>query len=89
MSAIPPERGGRVIVVGVDFGTTFTGVAYAESQRPDRVHVINAWPNHAGREEQSGKVQTKIRYNGDGTFQWGALIPPDAPHDEVLEHFKL
>lgn len=78
-----------MIVVGVDFGTTYTGVAYADSQRPDKIHVIKAWPNHAGTEEQSGKIQSKLRYQGDGAFQWGAMISPDAPHDEVLEYFKL
>lgn len=81
--------GDRTIVVGIDFGTTFTGVAYASSERPDRVHVLQNWPNHVGKDDISGKVPTRLCYKGDGTFDWGALIPADAPIDEVLEYFKL
>lgn len=87
MASISPNPGDRVIIVGVDFGTTYTGVAYADSQKPEKVHVISTWPNHAGRDEHSGKIQTKLRYLDDGTVQWGAMIPPDA--NEILECFKL
>lgn len=81
--------GGRKIVVGIDFGTTFSGVAWAQSVRPDRISVVNVWPNHAGRDEISGKVPTKLSYTGDGNVVWGFQIPPDAPRDDVLEYFKL
>lgn len=79
----------RKIIIGVDFGTTFSGVAWAESQKPDRIEVLRVWPDHTGRDESSGKVPTKLRYTDGGGFEWGFQISPDAPRDDILEHFKL
>ncbi|KAF7559220.1 hypothetical protein G7046_g4942 [Stylonectria norvegica] len=80
----------RKIIVGIDFGTTYSGVAWAETQRPDRRTAITTWPvSKTIREgESSDKVPTKLRYNGDDV-QWGFSIPLTAPQDEVIEWFKL
>ncbi|KZL82583.1 hsp70-like protein, partial [Colletotrichum incanum] len=80
----------RKIVVGIDFGTTYSGVAWAETQRPDRRTAITTWPiSKIVREgESSDKVPTKLRYAGD-EVQWGFSIPITAPQDEVVEWFKL
>lgn len=79
----------RTIVVGLDFGTTFTGVAYADSQIPHAIHVIQDWRNDQGGMSTTSKVPTKLCYTNDGSFQWGAQVPPHAPHDDVLQYFKL
>ncbi|KAG7053623.1 Hsp70-like protein [Colletotrichum scovillei] len=81
---------GRKIIVGIDFGTTYSGVAWAETQRPDRRTAITTWPiSKTIREgESSDKVPTKLRYAGD-EIQWGFSIPVTAPQDEVVEWFKL
>lgn len=80
----------RKIIVGIDFGTTYSGVAWAETQRPDRRVAVTSWPisktNHEG--ESSDKVPTKIRYSGD-KVEWGFSIPMDAPSDQIMEWFKL
>lgn len=89
MEAVAKNLSDRTIVLGLDFGTTFTGVAYADSQRPDVINVIQDWPNHLGKQELSGKVPTKLCYEADGSFLWGAQVGPDAPHGDVLEYFKL
>ena len=80
----------RKIIVGIDFGTTYSGVAWAETQRPDRRTTITTWPINASiREgESSDKVPTKLRYAGKDV-QWGFSIPITAPQDEVIEWFKL
>ncbi|KAL4758710.1 Hsp70 family protein [Aspergillus foveolatus] len=72
----------RKLVIGIDFGTTFTGVAWAETRRPDHISVIEAWPSHIGAREgiSSVKVPTELRYtktpNADGeTVEWGFQIP--------------
>lgn len=80
----------RKIIVGIDFGTTYSGVAWAETQRPDRRTAITTWPvSKTIREgESSDKVPTKLRYNGDDV-EWGFSIPITAPQDEVIEWFKL
>ncbi|KFA49615.1 hypothetical protein S40293_06616 [Stachybotrys chartarum IBT 40293] len=80
----------RKIIVGIDFGTTYSGVAWAETQRPDRRTTITSWPvSKTIREgESSDKVPTKIRYAGSDV-QWGFSIPLAAPQHEVMEWFKL
>ncbi|KAL4988050.1 hypothetical protein BDW68DRAFT_197008 [Aspergillus falconensis] len=72
----------RKLVIGIDFGTTFTGVAWAETRRPDHISVIESWPSHIGTQEgiSSVKVPTELRYtkspdvNGE-TVEWGFQIP--------------
>lgn len=80
----------RKIIIGIDFGTTYSGVAWAETQRPDRRTTITSWPiSKTTREgESSDKVPTKLRYH-NGEIQWGFSIPITAPQDEVIEWFKL
>lgn len=80
----------RKIVVGIDFGTTFSGVAWAETQRHDRRSAITSWPiSKTTREgESSEKVPTKLRYS-EGNIEWGFTIPPTAPPGEIVEWFKL
>ncbi|KAF6817805.1 Chaperone protein DnaK [Colletotrichum sojae] len=80
----------RKIIVGIDFGTTYSGVAWAETQRSDRRTAITTWPiSKTIREgESSDKVPTKLRYAGK-EVQWGFSIPMNAPQDEIIEWFKL
>lgn len=80
----------RKIIVGIDFGTTYSGVAWAETQRPDRRTAITSWPvSKTIREgESSEKVPTKLRYVG-GKAEWGFSIPITAPSDQIIEWFKL
>ena len=75
-----PER----IIVGLDFGTTYSGLAWASTHRPGRRETITTWP--AG--EPSDKVPTKLRYAA-GETQWGFGVPLDAPPGEVIDWFKL
>ncbi|KAJ0418508.1 hypothetical protein BJY00DRAFT_177645 [Aspergillus carlsbadensis] len=70
----------RKLVIGIDFGTTFTGVAWAETRRPDHISVIESWPAHAGTHEgmSSVKVPTELRYttsNGIESIEWGFQVP--------------
>ncbi|RDW70452.1 Hsp70 family protein [Aspergillus mulundensis] len=73
----------RKIIIGIDFGTTFTGVAWAETRRPDHISVIESWPSHTGTQEgiSSVKVPTELRYTKSpdpltkGEVEWGFQIP--------------
>ncbi|KAL4786295.1 hypothetical protein BJX76DRAFT_355201, partial [Aspergillus varians] len=66
----------RKLIVGIDFGTTFTGVAWAETRRADHISVIESWPSHTGTQEgiSSVKVPTELRYTED-SVEWGFQIP--------------
>lgn len=49
------------LIVGVDFGTTYSGVAAAYSATPDDVDIIKTWPG--GNGITSDKVPTEITYD--------------------------
>ncbi|KAL5602974.1 hypothetical protein FOBRF1_010507 [Fusarium oxysporum] len=85
-----PQIADRKIIVGVDFGTTYSGVAWAENRNPSRRTCITQWPvSSANKEGQSSdKVPTRIRYNGD-KIEWGFSAPVNAPQHEVVDWFKL
>ncbi|GAW18679.1 hypothetical protein ANO14919_081600 [Xylariales sp. No.14919] len=73
------------LVIGIDFGTTYSGVAWAtqvDFQR-DQVNFIHSWPGN-GRDE--GKVPTQIWYGDNEEIAWGYDVPIDA---EPFQWFKL
>ncbi|KAL0470990.1 hypothetical protein QR685DRAFT_270570 [Neurospora intermedia] len=56
------------LIVGVDFGTTFSGVAAVYTGTPDDVEIIKTWPG--GNGITSDKVPTELSY---------AAVRPNAP----------
>ncbi|KAI3391282.1 hypothetical protein diail_7641 [Diaporthe ilicicola] len=85
------NSGPKRIVVGIDFGTTFSGVAWSikSSDHPGDVQVTKRWPNVTGQLRISDKVPTTLRRFGNDELQWGFLIEPDASSAEILQWFKL
>ncbi|KAL9130078.1 MAG: hypothetical protein Q9217_001637 [Psora testacea] len=78
----------RKILIAVDFGTTFSGVAWAQTRRPDVQTIIIQWPDSTtgGLEGvSSDKVPTELRYEQD-QVRWGFQVD-----DFGLRHqwFKL
>jgi molecular chaperone DnaK (HSP70) len=87
------------LIIGIDFGTTFTGVAYAHSgsgtksatatssdmrKVGEKVVVIKSWPSQSGYYAE--KTPTVIAYNLPSP-NWGASVKPrDEPQ---IAHFKL
>lgn len=60
------------LIIGIDFGTTFSGIAWALTSRPDQIHMIEKWQSNDGSGFKSPKVPSKIAYNRDGTVStWG------------------
>ncbi|KAI5864716.1 hypothetical protein GGS23DRAFT_561506 [Durotheca rogersii] len=74
----------HTLVIGIDFGTTYSGVAWATAADfgAGNINVITTWPG-AGPEE--GKAPTELLYQ-DGEVLWGYEVPPD---DEPVRWFKL
>ncbi|KEZ46799.1 hypothetical protein SAPIO_CDS0097 [Scedosporium apiospermum] len=62
---------GDKLVIGLDFGTTFSGIAYAFSNDPEKIYSITNWPG--GEDRIVPKAPTALRYTKDSTseFQWG------------------
>ena len=64
------------IVVGVDFGTTYSAVAWAESSNPTQIEIIKNWPTSG--QLVGAQAPSEIAYaDGDtSTFSWGYDISP-------------
>ncbi|RAH65714.1 Hsp70 family protein [Aspergillus aculeatinus CBS 121060] len=64
---------GPSIVVGLDFGTTFSGIAWAFKGSADDIEVLSTWPGGGNR--TSMKVPSTISY-GARTTRWGYQVGP-------------
>ncbi|KAF2814241.1 actin-like ATPase domain-containing protein [Mytilinidion resinicola] len=72
------------MVIGIDFGTTYSGAAWAtgEDFASDQINLVTSWPG-TGLEE--GKVPTELFYEHN-EIMWGYEIPLDA---DPVRWFKL
>ncbi|KAI0973835.1 hypothetical protein F4678DRAFT_459322 [Xylaria arbuscula] len=78
----------RSIIIGIDFGTTYSKVVFAESDNPDELLEVSDWPaNQANTSQGSAQVPTVARYLDNGQFEWGGLVPEHA--SDVHRLFKL
>lgn len=89
------------LIVGVDFGTTFSGVAAVYTSNPDDVEIIKTWPG--GNGITSDKVPTEISYalpaTGDApppppgsvaaapTVKWGFQFRPEEARLRCIKLF--
>ncbi|KAF5663106.1 Hsp70 chaperone protein [Fusarium heterosporum] len=76
-----------VIVIGIDFGTTFSGVAWAYSREPDEIEIVTSWDAELNHCSDVEKAPTQLYYDSNGeNVKWGFSIPSDK---EPLKWFKL
>ncbi|KAI1105671.1 hypothetical protein F4804DRAFT_117893 [Jackrogersella minutella] len=78
------------ILVAIDLGTTYTGVAWARPQRnqvlQSPIQIIHNWPGSSAKNEQ--KVQTCLIYNDDGILSsWGYLCEEEDPLEKKKQEF--
>ncbi|KAF3807095.1 hypothetical protein GCG54_00007351 [Colletotrichum gloeosporioides] len=74
------------VLVSVDLGTTFTGVAWMTPRTP--IQVINDWPGSGDRGER--KVPTVLTYNADGSLsKWGFMCADEEENKLRREFFKI
>lgn len=80
------DTGGSIIIIGIDFGTTFSGVAYTWSAKGDKVQVITSWDtdNYSGSNEE--KTLTALSFVDQGQVNWGYSVRKD---DGQVKWFKL
>ncbi|KAJ4131118.1 hypothetical protein NW768_006660 [Fusarium equiseti] len=75
------------IVIGIDFGTTFSGVAWSYSREPDEIEIVTSWDSELHHCSDVEKAPTQIYYDEKGrSIKWGYSIPPEK---EPLKWFKL
>ncbi|KAK4079305.1 hypothetical protein Trihar35433_410 [Trichoderma harzianum] len=79
--------GDPTIVIGIDFGTTFSGVAWARSTRPDLVNIVTSWKSSFIFNSDREKVSTSIAYSKESESPlWGYAAPVGS---STLNWFKL
>ncbi|KAF8935314.1 hypothetical protein BGZ52_012872 [Haplosporangium bisporale] len=88
----PQPEGDYPVVMAIDFGTTFSGVAYA-LKADGEVHDMTKWPRHLA---QYPKTPTLSLYKKDSQkiLDWGhaarlAMLKPSAKDFCLLRKFKL
>ncbi|KAG0368676.1 hypothetical protein BGZ54_001435 [Gamsiella multidivaricata] len=88
----PKPEGDYPVVMAIDFGTTYSGVAYA-LKADGEVHDITKWPRHLA---QYPKTPTLSLYKKDSQkiLDWGhaarlAMLKPSAKDFVLLRKFKL
>ncbi|KHO00120.1 Heat shock protein Hsp70 [Metarhizium album ARSEF 1941] len=75
------------IIVGIDFGTTYSGVAWAYSKEPEEIEVVTTWNSDLNHCSDLEKTPTHLYFGkGRDNIKWGYAVPEN---DEVLEWFKL
>ncbi|KAF9577025.1 hypothetical protein BGW38_008047, partial [Lunasporangiospora selenospora] len=88
----PQPEGDYPVVMAIDFGTTYSGVAYAV-KADGEVYDITKWPRHLA---QYPKTPTLSLYKKDSQkiLDWGhaarlAMLKPSAKDFVLLRKFKL
>ncbi|SPO03344.1 related to hsp70 protein [Cephalotrichum gorgonifer] len=78
------------IIAGIDLGSTYSGLAWAETRRPDRLETVTTWPasNPARDAEFEAKVPTRLEYVGEEVL-WGFGAPVTTLPGDVMDWFKL
>ncbi|KAF8436715.1 hypothetical protein BGX38DRAFT_1213699 [Terfezia claveryi] len=80
----PGVKKKEALIVGIDFGTTYSGVAWAFTG-DKKVRTIRKWP---GEVLQMDKVKTELAYKNDGVkYKWGFDVKKDVTNS--LRWFKL
>ncbi|KAF2671144.1 hypothetical protein BT63DRAFT_423384 [Microthyrium microscopicum] len=74
--------------IGIDFGTTYSGVAWAWSGDPDNIRLVQNWPTNVPRARDNAKAPTKIVYFGNEPGAWGYEVT-DGDSADSVEWFKL
>ncbi|UNI14703.1 hypothetical protein JDV02_001305 [Purpureocillium takamizusanense] len=60
------------IIIGIDFGTTYSGVAWTDSEDCQNIRVISTWSTHLRNCSNTEKVPTALSYNENGQVEaWG------------------
>ncbi|KAJ4985396.1 hypothetical protein SVAN01_09151 [Stagonosporopsis vannaccii] len=74
------------IVVGIDFGTTYSGASWARCAGHQTIRVVNDWPNPASSFATSDKVASQLSYKDGKLWHWGYSVHLT---EKALVWFKL
>ncbi|KAI0467976.1 hypothetical protein F4859DRAFT_506405 [Xylaria cf. heliscus] len=85
-----PTQNKSTLVIGIDFGTTYTGVSwiFLKKNTPAREpEVVTHWLSALSKNNDRNKVPSRIHYDEEtGEIKWGYNIPTDV---QPIQWFKL
>ncbi|KAK7927290.1 hypothetical protein PG985_004288 [Apiospora marii] len=71
---MPSRPSDKFIAIGIDFGTTFSGVSWAYSEDPDLIHEVSHWPAESQNKDE---IQVPTIYDV-ATNSFGYMVSRDA-----------
>ncbi|RKK72783.1 hypothetical protein BFJ69_g9876 [Fusarium oxysporum] len=74
------------IIIGLDFGTTYSGIAWAYSQEPEEIELVTSWDSEFNNCSDVEKAPTQLLYDDKKGTSWGYSIPAS---EDALKWFKL
>ncbi|GAB1319160.1 Actin-like ATPase domain-containing protein [Madurella fahalii] len=80
------DKTDNTILVGIDFGTTYSGVAFTWSNKVERLEIITSWESELHSNSDEEKAPTAISFDSKNKVSWGYSVPHDA---EQAKWFKL
>jgi len=79
----PKQQPEMYIAIGIDFGTTYSGVSWAFSADPENIVEVSRWPCHERRGQDEFQIPTQIDL---ATKKWGYQVPRTC---DPVRWFKL
>ncbi|EGO57912.1 hypothetical protein NEUTE1DRAFT_81948 [Neurospora tetrasperma FGSC 2508] len=73
----------RYIAIGIDFGTTYSGVSWACSFDPENIQQVKGWPSANMRLQDEVQIPTQINLKAN---TWGYLV---SKQSNPIRWFKL
>ncbi|KAF5542336.1 mitochondrial-type heat shock 70 [Fusarium mexicanum] len=74
------------IIIGLDFGTTYSGIAWAYSREPEEIEIVTSWDSEFNNCSDVEKAPTQLLYDDKKGTSWGYSIPDSK---DALKWFKL
>ncbi|KAG8530515.1 uncharacterized protein KY384_005018 [Bacidia gigantensis] len=74
------------IIVGIDFGTTHSGVSWAANGASKTIRLINTWPDPQAQNASKEKVPSSISYQNGVPKNWGYVV---GLNDESFRWVKI
>ncbi|WKT39350.1 hypothetical protein QSH57_001169 [Fusarium oxysporum f. sp. vasinfectum] len=74
------------IIIGLDFGTTYSGIAWAYSREPEEIELVTSWDSEFNNCSDVEKAPTQLLYDDKKGTSWGYSIPA---REDALKWFKL
>ncbi|KAI5807830.1 hypothetical protein DFH27DRAFT_284629 [Peziza echinospora] len=88
-TAAKPAAAGDALIIGVDFGTTFSGVAWSYTGDPEKLRIIKNWPGSPHNLEKVSSILSYSTPTRTSPYQWGFEVKKNNPKTRALSWFKL